>query len=140
MAEALLETEGADQVIGNFHDIASCISHKADTVSPAQTEGAKAAIKELLDSQAEAKAFANAMTATKSSYVPSDRVTNFAQTIDQGTKRLLPVVRYWVLTAIGFQRMRVTISSLQFPCSPHFPCRPHFIECTVLLHAGTHLR
>ena len=58
-----------------------------------QTEGAKAAIKELLDIEAEAKAFAHALTALQSSYAPSERTTDFAQNLSKGTKRMLPVVR-----------------------------------------------
>lgn len=58
-----------------------------------QTEGAKAAIKELLDIEAEAKAFAHALTALQSIYAPSERTTDFAQSLSKGTKRMLPVVR-----------------------------------------------
>lgn len=70
LAESLLETDGADQ-----------------------SEGAKAAIKELLDIETEAKAFAHALTSLQSTYAPSERTTDFAQNLSKGTKRMLPVVR-----------------------------------------------
>ena len=58
-----------------------------------QTEGAKTAIKQLLDIEAEAKAFANVLSAIQSSYVPSERNTDFAQNLNKGTERMLPIVR-----------------------------------------------
>ncbi|KAL3150224.1 hypothetical protein ABBQ32_000083 [Trebouxia sp. C0010 RCD-2024] len=58
-----------------------------------QTEAAKAAITELLDVEAEAKAYANALSALHSSYAPSERTSDFAQTLDKGAKRMLPIMR-----------------------------------------------
>ena len=98
LAESLLETDGADQA-NNFwqtlFQLNTCITSEANLTwrNLVQAEGAKAAIKELLDIEAEAKAFAHALTALQSSYAPSERTTDFAQTLDKGSKRMLPIVR-----------------------------------------------
>lgn len=75
--------------------VSSCIDGEADTFLyvPLQTEAAKAAITELLDVEAEAKAYANALSALHSSYAPSERTSDFAQTLDKGAKRMLPIMR-----------------------------------------------
>lgn len=64
-----------------------------DLEGAAQTEGAMAAIKQLLVVEAEAKAYANALWALQSSYAPSERTSDFADTLDKGTERMLPIMR-----------------------------------------------
>lgn len=70
LAEALLGVEGA-----------------------VQTEAATAVVRELLDIEAEAKAFGAALAAVQNSYVADERSTDFKQKLEQHAKRLLPSFR-----------------------------------------------
>ncbi|DBA85803.1 TPA: hypothetical protein ACH3X1_005355 [Trebouxia sp. C0004] len=58
-----------------------------------QTEAAMLAINELLDTEAEAKAYGAALTAVQNSYVLGERTTNFKKDLDQHAARLLPSLR-----------------------------------------------
>lgn len=61
-----------------------------------------AAIKQLLVVEAEAKAYANALSALQSSYAPSERTSDFADTLDKGTERMLPITRCVTLLSRSF--------------------------------------
>ena len=52
------------------------------------------AVKELLDIEAEAKAYAAALAAVHNGYVPSARTTNFKHELEQHAGRLLPTLRF----------------------------------------------
>ncbi len=58
-----------------------------------QTEAAMLAINELLDTEADAKAYGAALAAVQNSYVPGARTTNFKKDLDQHAARLLPSLR-----------------------------------------------
>ena len=53
------------------------------------------AVKELLDIEAEAKAYAAALAAVHNGYAPSARTTNFKHEVEQHAGRLLPTLRFY---------------------------------------------
>ncbi len=61
-----------------------------------QTEAAKAAVKEVLEIEAQAKAFGAALAAVQNSYVAGARTTDFEQAVEQHAGRLLPSLRYLI--------------------------------------------
>ncbi|KAA6419726.1 MAG: hypothetical protein FRX49_10259 [Trebouxia sp. A1-2] len=86
MASATLEYNGS-QVTNSLN------SQRAKFEQFAGTEAAIKAINELLDTEAEAKAYGAALTAVQNSYVPGARTTNFKKDLDQHAARLLPSLR-----------------------------------------------
>lgn len=110
MASATLEYNGAqvtnslnsqrarfEQFAGNTRAFADSIAEMAEALlgieEQEQTEAAMLAINELLDTEAEAKAYSAALAAVQNSYVPGARNTNFKKDLDQHAARLLPSLR-----------------------------------------------
>lgn len=110
MASATLEYNGAqvtnslnsqrarfEQFAGNTRAFADSIAEMAEALlgieGEEQTEAAMLAINELLDTEAEVKAYGAALAAIQNSYVPGARTTNFKKDLDQHAARLLPSLR-----------------------------------------------